>query len=51
MSISTSISRYRNDRRRRGSMPAHLFLLETGLSSGYGFQREMEQSLSRRIGV
>lgn len=51
MSISATVSRYRNERRRRGAMPAHLFLLETGMSTGYGFQRELEQGLSRRIRV
>jgi hypothetical protein len=51
MSITNAVINYRKDRRRRGSTPAHLFLLETGLSSGYGFQRELEQSLSRRMRV
>jgi hypothetical protein len=51
MAIAATIIKYRNERRRKGAVPAHAALMVTGLSAGYGFQRELEASLSRRLSV
>ena len=51
MAIAAAVIKYRKERRRQGATPAHPALMETGLASGYGFQRELEASLSRRLSV
>ncbi len=47
MSLAASVIKYRNERRRRGAMPADADLL-AGLWGGFAFQRDLESSLAQR---
>lgn len=51
MSIARTVIKYRNERRRRGALPAHPALMTHGLWGGFAFQRELESSLAHRGAV